>query len=83
MWRIRSGIARKFSDIIDDPSVLVAPSVLTSIKTQKNYISPPIYSEPQKKKRFSAFDFKSNISSLNTSSCNKLPLSTSTMPILY
>lgn len=60
MWRIRSGIARKFSDIIDDPSVLVAPSVLTSIKTQKNYISPPIYSEPQKKKRFSAFDFKSN-----------------------
>lgn len=60
MWRIRSGIARKFSDIIDDPTSLIMPSVLTSTKTQKHYISPSIYSEPQKKKRLSAFDFKSS-----------------------
>ena len=60
MWKIRSRIARKFSDIMDEPESLVMPSVLTSNKTQKYYITPAIYSEPQKKKRFSAFDFKND-----------------------
>ena len=31
MWRIRSSIARKFSDYIDEPQNLIKPSILKSL----------------------------------------------------
>lgn len=36
MWRIRSGIARKFSEYIDDSASLVAPSQMKYIKKSQS-----------------------------------------------